>query len=136
MIKKIKQIIGFLGLSALIAIPSLFGAQNVVASSTSLDNLNAVAQPGYGSGTNEDTLLNTIAGIIKTVLSLLGFIFVILVIYAGITWMTAAGNDKQIATARNILTRAVIGLIIVVLAYAITYFIFTNLPGGDGAGVA
>ncbi|MBL7058794.1 hypothetical protein ISS03_05725, partial [Patescibacteria group bacterium] len=38
-------------------------------------------------------------------------------------WMTAQGNDTKIATARGIITNAVIGLIIVMSAYAITAFV-------------
>jgi len=83
----------------------------------------------YSPYTNEDTLLNNVASIIKVVLGLLGTIFVILMIYAGILWMTAGGNDTQVKKAQNIIQRAVIGLIIVVLAYAITYFIFKELGG-------
>ena len=70
----------------------------------------------YSPYTNEDTLLNNVASIIKVVLGLLGTIFVILMIYAGILWMTAGGNDTQVKKAQNIIQRAVIGLIIVVLA--------------------
>ena len=83
----------------------------------------------YSPYTNEDTLLNNVASIIKVVLGLLGTIFVILMIYAGILWMTAGGNDEQVKKAQKIIQRAVIGLIIVVLAYAITYFIFKELGG-------
>ena len=83
----------------------------------------------YSPYTNEDTLLNNVASIIKVVLGLLGTIFVILMIYAGILWMTAGGNDTQVKKAQNIIQRAVIGLIIVVLAYAITYFIFKEVGG-------
>ncbi|MBP8599884.1 hypothetical protein KBI31_01440 [Patescibacteria group bacterium] len=89
----------------------------------------AVGSHAYNLFTNEDTLLNNVASIIKVVLGLLGTIFVILMIYAGILWMTAGGNDTQVKKAQNIIQRAVIGLIIVVLAYAITYFIFKELGG-------
>ncbi len=101
-----------------------------------LTNLRTVASPSYQAPTDENTLFNNISSIIKLVLELLGFIFVILMIYAGILWMTAGGNEKQVEKAKNIISRAAIGLIIVVSAYAITYFIFTNLPGGGGAGPA
>ena len=97
----------------------------------------AVGSHAYNLFTNEDTLLNNVASIIKVVLGLLGTIFVILMIYAGILWMTAGGNDTQVKKAQNIIQRAVIGLIIVVLAYAITYFILKGVfsyqipPMGD-----
>jgi hypothetical protein len=38
--------------------------------------------------------------------------------------MTAGGKDEQVKKAQNIIQRSAIGLFIVVLAYAITYFIF------------
>jgi hypothetical protein len=42
--------------------------------------------------------------------------------------MTAGGNEEKVGKAKETLWRAVIGLIIVASAYAITYFVFTNLP--------
>ena len=97
-----------------------------------MENLRLVAGGSYDVNTNENTLLNNIATIIQVVLGLLGSLLVILMIYAGILWMTAGGNDTQVKKAQNIIQRAAIGLLIVVLAYAITYFIFQNLPGGGG----
>jgi len=114
----------------------LFGGHTVKAYSTSsvMNNLESVARGSYDVNTNENTLLDNIATIIQVVLGLLGTIFVILMIYAGILWMTAGGNDTQVKKAQNIIQRAAIGLLIVVLAYAITYFIFQNLPNGGERG--
>ena len=55
----------------------------------------------------------------------MGIIFLLLIIYAGYTWMVGGreGNEKEIAKAKAILSAATIGLIIVMAAYAITYFI-------------
>ena len=134
MISKVKKIVGAVGLSAIMLMPAILATSPALAATTSdsiFDNLQRVASPSYGT-TDENTLLENIANIIKVVLSLLGFIFVILMIYAGILWMTAAGNEKQVQKAKDIVSRAAIGLIIVVSAYAITYFIFANLPGGAG----
>ena len=74
-----------------------------------------------------------VADIIKVFLSLLGIIFVILIIIAGFHWMTASGDEAKIEKAKKLMSRAIIGLIIIVAAYAITKFVFTNLPGG-GSG--
>ncbi|HQI94883.1 MAG TPA: hypothetical protein PLA38_01985 [bacterium] len=114
----------------------LFGGHTVKAYSTSsvMEYLRLVAGGSYDVNTNENTLLDNIATIIQVVLGLLGTIFVILMIYAGILWMTAGGNDTQVKKAQNIIQRAAIGLLIVVLAYAITYFIFQNLPNGGESG--
>lgn len=68
-----------------------------------------------------------IGQVLGTVLGFTGTIFFILVVWAGLMWMTAAGNDERIKTAQKILASAVIGLIIVLSAYAITRFIGSNL---------
>jgi cbb3-type cytochrome oxidase subunit 3 len=68
-----------------------------------------------------------IGSVIGAILSFIGVLFFILMIYGGITWMTAAGNQQQIDKAKNLIISAVIGLIIVMAAYALTSFIGTAL---------
>ena len=65
----------------------------------------------------------TIGYLISAVLALAGTIFLILTIYSGILWMTARGDDAQVEKATNIIRRSAVGLIIVVAAYAITFFV-------------
>ena len=84
---------------------------------------------GYNPLTSELTILMQIGLIVNVVFGLTGVIVFVLIIYGGILWMTAGGNDEQVKKAQKIIQRAVIGLIIVVLAYAITYFIFKELGG-------
>ena len=74
---------------------------------------------------------NIVATVIELVLGFLGIIFVILMIFSGYQWMTAAGNEEQVKKATARIKNAVIGLIIVVFAYAITAFVFKNLSGGN-----
>lgn len=73
-----------------------------------------------------------VATIISVFLGILGIIFIVLIIYSGFNWMTASGDEGKIETAKKTLSRAIIGLIIIVAAYAITKFVFTHLPGGGG----
>lgn len=86
-------------------------------------------QAGYADNVTVGTVVGTI---IKAFLGLLGIIFVILMIVAGFNWMTAGGDEAKIEKATSTIRSAVIGLIIVVAAYAITYFVFANLPGSGG----
>ncbi len=79
-----------------------------------------------GLGTNV-SLGQVVSYVIKFVLSLLGIIFVILIIYAGFMWMTAAGNEEKITQAKKTMASATIGLAIVLAAYAITYFVIDQL---------
>jgi hypothetical protein len=83
-------------------------------------------QGGGELGVTAD-LSSAISTVIKAILSLVGTIFLSLTIYAGILWMTAAGEEEKVTKATGILKMAVIGLVIVMSAYAITYFVTTNL---------
>jgi len=54
---------------------------------------------------------------------LLGVIAVIVIIVAGITYSTSSGNQASITKAKNMILYAVIGIVVVISAYAITNFI-------------
>ena len=80
------------------------------------------------AGFGEPRSLGEIIGaIIGTFLSLLGIIFLCLIIYGGFIWMTSGGNESKVLKAKNILTQATIGIIIILSAYAITQFVFQSL---------
>lgn len=77
----------------------------------------------------------TIAGgIISVFLSLLSIMFILLLIYGGYLWMNARGNTEQVTKAQDLIKDAVIGLVIIVAAYAITYFVLATLTTGYVAG--
>lgn len=87
----------------------------------------------------EDSLPEIIGRIIRVVLSIVGVILVIIVVYAGFLWMTAGGNDDQVKKAKSWLTNAVIGLVITLAAYSITAFVIDRIGGaalGDSAAPA
>jgi TRAP-type C4-dicarboxylate transport system permease small subunit len=75
------------------------------------------------AGIEDKTPAELIGQVINGVLAFLGVIFLILMIYGGYLWMTAAGNEQQVEKAKNIIRDSIIGLIIILAAYAITYFI-------------
>ena len=66
---------------------------------------------------------------ISFVLSFVGVIFLVLMIYGGFIWMTAKGNEGEVEKAKKIITQSIIGLIIVFGAYAISYFIINYFSG-------
>ena len=72
-------------------------------------------------------LTGTIGGIIRTILGLLGVILVVIVVYAGFLWMTAGGDPEQVKKSKAWLTNAIIGLIIILAAYAITDFVILKV---------
>jgi len=94
------------------------------------DGFSPLASVAEGSGYNPDNTFDSMVGqIIMTGLSLLGIIFLVLIIYAGYLWMTATGNEEKVSKAKSIMTMAIIGLIIVLSAYAISYFVLSSLTG-------
>ncbi len=63
--------------------------------------------------------------IVNIVLSLVGVLFMIMLILGGILWMTAGGNEQKLERAKSTITRAIIGLAVVLLAYAISILLVT-----------
>lgn len=82
---------------------------------------------GAASGLKATDPRITVARIINVALSLLGIITVIVIVYAGFMWMTSGGNTEQVGKAKHILSAAVVGLIIIMTAWAITNFVLRNL---------
>ncbi len=99
--------------------------------SKGLGGATGTAASAYGGSANLPSadVLTLIGMLIKSVLGLLGVVFLILIIYAGILWMTAAGNEDRVKKAQSILRNSVFGVAIVILAYFISYFVVTKLTG-------
>ena len=88
-----------------------------------------LGQVGTGGGLSAKSLPQLVGSLINALLGVLGIIFVVLVVYAGFLWMTAQGDDKKVTQAKTMLTQAVIGLVIIVAAYAISSFVIQTLVG-------
>lgn len=90
------------------------------------------------AGLNKSVTIGQVVGnLIKIALSLLAIIFIVLLVYAGFQWMTAEGNEDKVTKAKETIVRAIIGLVIIIAAYSITYFVFQNVnkaAGGSGSG--
>jgi TRAP-type C4-dicarboxylate transport system permease small subunit len=80
-----------------------------------------------GTDATNNTLPELIGNIIAVLLSVLGIIFVVLVVYSGFLYLTSAGDDGKVKKAKTILSQSVIGLILIVAAYAIANFVIDAL---------
>lgn len=69
----------------------------------------------------------SIGAAIGVLLSILGLIFLIIVIYAGIMWMTASGDSGKVEKARKMLIEGAVGLAITLAAYSFTAFVVDQL---------
>ncbi len=121
--KKIKYIL-ISGLLAVIIFPAMTLADNAA-----LDKLGEVGTKNgpYATVAGENSISGIVGAVISGALALIGMIFLALMLYAGYHWMTARGEEEKVEKAKDTITRAIIGLIIVVGAYAIWIFILNQL---------
>jgi len=70
-----------------------------------------------------------VALIIRVFMGFLGTIAVVIILFGGFKWMTAGGNEEKVGEAKKLLASGVIGLIIILMAYAIATFVLTRLIG-------
>ena len=104
-----------------------FGAQAQVTTGDPLSGLDQTA----GAVTafknqpipTENFIQSRAGKIIGVVLSFVGVLFLIMMIFAGIMWMTAQGNEQRVTKAKDLLINSIIGIVIVFAAYAITTFV-------------
>lgn len=110
-----------LSLTLFFSIPSFVLAQD----NYGLDSTAGAA--GIPTSKNITTILGDVIG---TALSLVSVLFFGLMLYAGIKWMLARGDEGESTKALDTIVAAIIGLVIVLASYAITTFVFKSVGGG------
>lgn len=80
-----------------------------------------------GTGLGDTDPREMVAKVINIMLGFLGIIAVVLILYAGFLWMTAGGDTKNVDSAKNILKAAIIGLILILMSYAIANMALTQV---------
>lgn len=114
----------------------LWGSRTALAFSVSDTGLKNTADTAK-LPTSETSLPVLVGSILNGVLSLVGVIFLVIIVWGGFLWMTARGNDQQVEHAKQLITSAVIGLVIIAAGYAITNFVLTQIIAATtGAGPA
>lgn len=96
---------------------------------------------GLGSGMDcakNDDMPETLTGdngivttVINTMLFIVGILSVIMIIYAGIRYVTAHGDKGQVEGAKNTLIYAIVGLVVSIVAYALVNWV-VDLFGAGG----
>ena len=77
-----------------------------------------------GGGSAKQDLPDIVTTIINVMLFIAGALAVIMIIYGGIRYITAHGDEKQVKVAKDTIVYSVVGLIIAIIAYALVTFIF------------
>lgn len=73
------------------------------------------------------TLPQIIGRVIRGFLGFTGGIALLMFVYAGVTWMLAAGNQEKIKRAKDTLVWATIGLLAIFVSFALVNFILGYL---------
>ena len=111
--------------SVLVMGMSLFTVAPALAQITPGEVLPSTIQPAIGLSSADVRV--TVARIIRVAMSLLGIIAVVIILIGGFTWMTAGGNDEKVGEAKKWIFSGVIGLAIILSAYAIATFVINQL---------
>lgn len=105
-------------------------AFDIVSAQNLGDAFNNANEVAGSAGYDTEADIYEIGGtVVRTLLSLLGVIFMGLLVYGGYLWMTDRGNEDMVRRAKKLISAAVIGLVIVLSAFAISIFVFENLEG-------
>lgn len=104
MIKKILTILTTLGA---VAIPSV-----------TLAITNGFLVPNQPAGITNADLNQIILNITNWVLGFVTILAVLFLIWGGLQYLTAAGNEEQVEKAKNTITYALLGLVVAAIAYA------------------
>ncbi|MDD2681156.1 MAG: pilin [Patescibacteria group bacterium] len=126
----VKKISVFIFLVAFSLLPILIPVNLALADDSLLSTQegfkNNEVQTSFGNKAPDD-IRYTITRFINIALLLLSVIFLVLVLIAGFKYMTAAGNEEQVKTALKQITQAVIGLVIVLSAWGISFWILMRV---------
>ena len=73
------------------------------------------------------TIYTVLRNIIQTFLGMVGSIALLVFVYAGVIWMTARENAKQVQQAKDAMQAAVTGILLIAFAYTITTFVISKV---------
>lgn len=130
-----KKLFFIMMISAFVVLPVFSFALTANAQSNA-DNMlwggfEANVQAATGLGNSDP---RTIAGsVINIFLGFLGIIAVLLILFGGFKWMTAAGDEGAIDEAKKLIAAGVIGLVIILAAFGISQFVISAIYDATGA---
>ena len=135
------QVKKIIGLGIFTAIALALSASVVFAQTTptysqlttsELLQIDATTTIGDVAGLGQADLRTSIAQLIRVALAFLGIIAVVIIIYGGFKWMISGGADEKITKARQFIVMGIVGLAIVLSAYAIAQFVISSLATATG----
>lgn len=129
MMKSIFRFAVSVALGLAISLPFV-GLNMVRAASGPLEASDLLSQDfGDSTGLGQGELTETIGSLIRVALGFLGVVAVVIILLGGFKWMTAGGNDEKVGEAKKLIIAGIIGLAIILSAYAIASFVISSIVG-------
>jgi hypothetical protein len=119
-----KKLIAFAasrGLGATRSLPAKARAHTINANDLGVGAIQSSIKLGSGD------VRQTAARIINVALGFLGIIAVVIVLLGGFKYMISGGNEEKTAEAKKLIVSGIIGLAIILSAWAITSFVISRL---------
>lgn len=80
-----------------------------------------------GFGTTPQSITSLVGNLINAVISLTGILLIVLIVYAGYLYMMSQGEAPKVDKAKKLLAASIIGLVIMLAAYAISSYVIGAL---------
>lgn len=132
MFQRVKQFVIALSVvfsSSLVMVPAVVSAADNPLKTDACNGLSQISGTNC-SNSSSTGLDNVIATIINILSIIVGFVAVIMIIVGGIKFITSSGDSSNVASARNTILYAIIGLVIVALAQVIVHFVILKASAG------
>jgi hypothetical protein len=124
---RMKQLVGLAATATIAvatALPTVtFAQSNLTGNDLGLNAIGGSGGIKLGGG----DVRTTAARIINVALGFLGIIAVVIVLIGGFKYMVSGGNEEKTSEAKNMIVAGIIGLAIILSAWAITTFVISSL---------
>jgi len=124
-----KKLVNLVVMFAMLLNGGLFLVQSVSAQAETdiITDINENNQYIDQTGLKNTDLRSTVANIIRTIMGLLGIVAVVIILIGGFYWMTAGGAEERVETGKKWIFSGIIGLAIILSAYALSTFVINTL---------
>ncbi|EKD78378.1 MAG: hypothetical protein ACD_41C00355G0002, partial [uncultured bacterium] len=113
-----------------IFLPFLVSAQTTNQAPTYVRDIDYTLEQPFGGQANISSLAEYVNVVYAFALGIVGIIAVVLIMFGGLRWIAAAGNESIITEAKEIITSAIIGLAIALLSFILLSFINPQFTSG------
>ena len=98
---------------------------------TGIDQVNKV-QINYSTGFSKTSLVESIGATLELLFSVSAVLALFVIAYSGIRWFNSGGENEKAQEAASMMRYSVLGLLVMMVAYALTRFVFTQIAENIG----